>query len=98
MKRKCQRCQCDISTSYLLEQESFSKIKCPDCGRELEVIPICRVITISYCFLICIALCILPLTLFITLIIEYAWIVFSYFYLPAFLYLYKEKDEDDLEE
>lgn len=98
MNRKCERCQYDISRSYILEQESFSKIKCPNCGRELEVVRASKVLTICYSILTCLCVCLLPLDLFPTLIIEYAWIMFSYFYLPAFLYLYKEKDEDDLEE
>lgn len=98
MNRKCEICRYGISRSYILAQESFSRIRCPNCGRELEVVRASKVLTICYSFLTSLCFCMLPLGLFSTLIIEFAWIVFSYFYLPAFLYLYKEKDEDNLEE
>lgn len=95
MIRKCERCQCDISMSYLLKQEKIDEIICPNCGRKLIATDLSKVVAISFFIMFFVIFCILPLKFSTILFIEIIWIMFSKCYLPAFLYMYEEKKEED---
>lgn len=97
MSRLCERCQYDITVGYILKQESFSEIRCPNCGRLLEVTLLSKVLVLCYYVLGLLGLSVLPIGVVCILVFQYIWTVISYYYLPAFLYFYKEKNEDSLE-
>lgn len=95
MIRQCERCQYDISISYLLKQEDIEEITCPNCGRQLVVTDLSRVLTVIFFIMFFVLFFILPLKFLARMIIEVIWIEFSKHYLPLFLYMYEEKNEED---
>lgn len=95
MERKCERCQYNIDMTYLLKQENLEEILCPNCGRVLVATDVSKMLTISFFIMFFIIFCILPLRTIVKLIILVLWSCFSKDYLPAFLYLYREKNEED---
>jgi len=92
--RKCTRCHYDLKTSYLLKQESFHKILCPNCGRKLVVTDISRFLAITIFIMGSLIFTMLPIKAANIVIIESIWIALSYFLLPAIIYDYEEKDKD----
>ena len=97
MSRKCERCQCDITVSYLLKQNSCSEIRCPNCGRILEVTPLSKVLVLCYYALGLLGISVFPIKVIGVVIFQVLWTAVSYYYLPDFIYFYKEKNEDSLE-
>lgn len=96
MKRKCTRCYFDIKTSYILKEESFRQIVCPNCGRTLVATDISRFLAITIFIMGSLVFTLLPIKVFNIFIIESIWIALSYFLLPAIIYDYEEKDKDDM--
>ena len=94
MGRKCTRCYYDLKTSYLLKQESFHEILCPNCGRTLVVTDISRFLAITIFIMGSLIFTMLPIKAVNIVIIESIWIVLSYFLLPAIIYDYEEKDKE----
>lgn len=97
LRRKCTRCYYDIETRYLLKEESFQQIVCPNCGRTLIVTEISRFLAITIFIMGSLIFTLLPIKAVNIMIIEGIWIAVSYFLLPAIIYDYEEKDKDDLE-
>jgi len=92
--RKCTRCYFDIETSYILKEESFKQIVCPNCGRTLVATDISRFLSITISIMGFLLFTILPIKILNIFIIESIWIAVSYFLLPAIIYSYEEKDKD----
>lgn len=96
MSRKCERCQGEITVSHILGQDSFSEIRCANCGRILEATLISKMLVVCYLIIGIAFIAIISINILFICIIEYIWVIVSYYYLPAFLYFYKEKNEDSL--
>lgn len=90
--RKCSRCGYDINIRYLLKEDSFNEIICPNCGRVLIATGISRFFTLSTFIMGFSIGAILPIGIVNIAILEGAWCIFSYYVLPAFFYKYEEKD------
>lgn len=95
MGRKCTRCYYDLKASYLLKQESFQEIRCPNCGRTLVVTDISRFLAITIFIMGSLIFTMLPIKAVNIVILESIWIALAYFLLPAIIYDYEEKDKDD---
>jgi hypothetical protein len=96
LERKCTRCYFDLTTSYLLKAESFRQIVCPNCGRILVATDISRFLAITIFIMGSLICTMLPIKILNIFIIESIWFTISYFFLPAFIYNYEEKDKDDM--
>lgn len=96
LERKCRRCYFDIKTSYLLKEESFQQIVCPNCGRTLVATSISRFLAITIFSMASLVFPLLPISFLNIFIIESIWIAIYYFLLPAIIYDYEEKDKDDV--
>lgn len=92
MTRKCERCSYDISITQILEQEKVNEIICPNCGRKLVATDLSKFVTLSFFLMISVIFWILPLKSIIKLCIQIIWAIISAYYLPVFLYIYKEKE------
>ena len=95
MTRKCERCLYDISIAQILEQEKVSEIICPNCGRKLVATDLSKVVTLSFFLMVSVIFWIIPLKIISKLCIQIVWAIMSVYYLPVFLYIYKEKEEED---
>jgi len=95
--RKCTRCYFDIKTSYILKEESFQEIICPNCGRSLVVTEISRFLTTTIFIMGSLMFILLPIKAANIIIAEALWIALSYFILPAIVYNYEEKEKDDID-
>ncbi len=89
--RRCERCDWNITTLYILKQENQEEIICPNCGRVL--VATSNSITMKKCFsyIIFFIFAILPLLIFKKIILLIIWILFSTYILPALIYNFEEK-------
>jgi len=94
VSRKCKRCDYDITVSYLLKQKSFSVVPCENCGRLMRSTKMSKVLTLSYYILIAIVFIILPIKIIKIVFLEYIWLIISYYFLPAILYMYEVQDNN----
>lgn len=92
MVRKCERCGYEIYPSYVLTQEEYNEILCPNCGRELVVTRISQVLTDIIMVMVASLIILFPLRLIVIAIIECVWLIVSNLILPVFLYEYTEKE------
>ena len=95
MTKKCERCLYNISIAQVLEQEKVNEIICPNCGRKLVATDLSKVVTLSFFLMLSVIFWILTLKIISKLCIQIVWAIISVYYLPVFLYIYKEKDEED---
>ncbi|MBU5486816.1 hypothetical protein KQI77_01395 [Clostridium sp. MSJ-8] len=96
MSRKCERCNWEVTIKYLAKQKSYDEIRCYNCGRILEVIPISKLMTIIYFFIGFLIILSLPIGKLLIIVIEILWIIISYNYLPLIMYMYRNKQDEDI--
>ena len=92
MCRRCRRCNSEITMSYLLSNKKIDEIICPNCGRVLIATKISKLLALSFFIVIFSILLILPLKIFSIILIEIAWSIFSYRFLPIMLFDYEERE------
>lgn len=94
MKRRCERCDYEINAKYLIKQDSFDKIICPNCGRTLVAKDISKVLGIIIFVVIFTMFLFFPLNYLEKVIIEVGWLLIYRDILPAFIYSYEEIKND----
>jgi len=97
LKRRCERCDYEIDAKYLLKQDSFNVIICPNCGRTLVAMEVGKVLCAFVFIIVFVLFLIFPLSYLWKVIVECAWMWGYKEILPAFIYRYEEvKDDVDL--
>lgn len=94
MKRRCERCDYEIDAKYLLKQDSFDKIICPNCGRTLIVKDGYKLFTTLVFIIFFVVFLFLPLGYLGIIIIEAVWSIIYDEVLPAYIYIYEEIKND----